>query len=237
MTLLLPSRSLIVRRSDVARELRRLGFKLYDDDALRAWILPGLGAPALAFADAAFEAVTYDLDSGSSGLTIPTGATGYEVWVVGGGGGGGQGPGGPSSGAGGGGAGRAYRSGVVLPGEWGASLSRTAGAGGDGDVGGNTATNGGNSTLTGTLGGVAISMTGNGGGGTNSNTGGTAGSASGGSSNLSGSAGANNAGGGQGGAAGEYVGTGERGRGGHGGAFTGTGGEAGVGGRVRVRFT
>lgn len=195
--------------------------------------LPGLGAVMAGFA-ASFTPVTYDLDSGSTSLTIPSGATGYEIWVVGAGGGAAAGSLNP---AGGGGGGRAYLSGIVLPGEWGTNLSRTVGAAGVGESSNtaNDATAGGDSTLSGTIGGVAISLVGNGGGATNDTTGGTGGAASGGSSNLSGSAGDAGSSGGAGGAPGEYVGTGSRGQGGDG--VVGGPGGSGVGGRIRVKFT
>lgn len=178
----------------------------------------------------AFTPVEYDLDSGSTSLEIPTGATGYEIWVLGGGGGGGDAIG--SNGGGGGGGGCAYRSGSVLSGEWGAFLTRSVGAAGSNETSqsANDAAAGGNSTLTGTLGGSAISMTGNGGSATNTGTGGTGGTASGGSSNTSGGAGGIGAPG-VGGTPGVDLGDGRG---------TGGGGEnssAPVGGRIRVSFT
>lgn len=213
-------------------------------------MLPGMSCAMMMGGDAAppFTPVVYDLDSGTLSLTVPSGATAYEVWVVGGGGGGGrQGVGGgtnPSGfGAGGGGGGVRYLSGTVLSGEWGTSLSRTVGAAGINETAAtaNNSTAGGNSTFSGTLGGVAISMTGNGGGATNTNTGGTGGGSSGDGSNSTGNNGTAAADTdadtiidsvGVGGDAGIVVGTGTRGKGGAG--FTTP---QPIGGRIRVSFT
>lgn len=152
--------------------------------------LPGLGAVMAGFA-ASFTPVTYDLDSGSTSLTIPSGATAYEAWAIGGGGGAGWAGGGTNPnqyGGGGGGGGGAYLSGSVLPGEWGASITRSVGAAGTNETAqtASNATAGGASTLSATLGGVSVSLTANGGGATQGAAGGAGGTASGGSTNTTG---------------------------------------------------
>lgn len=199
--------------------------------------LAGVGSGAIDLQDfygkTSFSPVTYDLDSGTTSLTIPTGATGYEIWVLGGGGGGGRTS--LGEGGGGGGGGVAYRSGSILSGEWGASITRSVGAAGASETlaASNDATAGGNSTLSATLGGVSVSMTGNGGDGTTGIAGAFGGSASGGSSNTSGSPGTFGEEGfpGDGGAPGIDIG-------GSGQGF-GSAGEGGVAysGRIRVTFT
>lgn len=193
--------------------------------------IAGLGAIAgLLAAGVSFTPITHDLDSGSTSLTIPTNSTTYEIWVCGGGGGGGKTAG--ATGGGGGGGGCAYRTGSILSGEWGASITRSVGAAGVNETAAvaSDATNGGNSTLTATLGGVAVSMTGGGGARTNSNSGGTGGTASGGTGDVVGNDGV--AGGGSGGAPGIDVGAAGRGYGGNGESTTQP-----VGGRIRVKFT
>lgn len=195
-------------------------------------MLPGMSAVMMSAVEQ-FVSVTHDLDSGTLALTIPTGATGYEIWVLGGGGGSGWSAG--SGGGGGGGGGCAYLSGSILSGEWGASLSRTVGALGSNETGAsaNNATAGGNSTLTGTLGGVSISMTGNGGAATQSAVDASGGSASGGSVNTSGDPGDSSSLPSVGGGPGvDLGGTPKFGTGGG-----GQNSNAPQGGRIRVKFT
>lgn len=227
--LIVPNKPLIIKRGDVARELRRLGFKLYDDDATRSWILPGIGATPGFHSEAFVSAGPFDLDTGSTSLTIETGATGYEIWVLGGGGGGGKTA--AVDGGGGGGGGCSYRTGSILAGEWGASITRSVGAAGTNETSAAAANgvDGGNSTLSATLGGVAVSMTGGGGKKTNNSFGGIGGTATGGTGDVVGFDGT--AGGGGGGAPGIDLG-GSRGTGGDGESSTQP-----IGGRIRVKFT
>lgn len=117
-------------------------------------------------------------DAGFSGsVTIPNDVTQVQIWLQAAGGAGSERSGVAGSGGGGGGFATLTRS--VLSGEWGTTLSLAVGAAA-------LASNGGSTTLSGTLNGSAVSVTCNGGNKGSASADGTGGTASGGDSNVSG---------------------------------------------------
>lgn len=114
---------------------------------------------------------------GDTSITVPDGASNVRLWVQAAGGGG-KGRDYVDGSAGGGG-GFAYLERAVLSGEWLSTLTIAVGAGVAGAAGGNT-------TLSGTLNGAAVSVTANGGGAGTALFDGTGGTASGGDTNLTG---------------------------------------------------
>lgn len=157
-------------------------------------MLPAMMAGIYAAA-ASFSPVTHTYTSGSGSETVPSGATGVTITVIGGGGGSGWAIG--SNGAGGGAGGTCIHIASVDSSEWGTTLGYAAGAAGSNETfqTGNDSTDGQPSVVTGTIGLASISLSGNGGGSTNTNTaGGTGGTASGGNSaNNTGNAGSTGA--------------------------------------------
>lgn len=126
-------------------------------------------------------------------LTIPTGVSGCAILAQGAGGAGGSNAGG---GGGGGSGGEAYKDYEVLEAEWGTNLTIAVGQGA-------VASNGGNTTVDGTLGGATITqLKGSGGVKASGTTGGAGGAASGGDTNTSGGDGEDGDGGGANGAGG-----------------------------------
>ena len=120
-------------------------------------------------------------NAGTTSITIPSGATYVQAYL--------QAAGGssfgrvtPVDGSAGGGGGFAAIGRAVLSGEWGANLTVAIGAGSAGN-------NGGNTTLSGTLNGGAVSVTANGGVKGTSLADGAGGTATGGDSNVAGTAG------------------------------------------------
>ena len=117
---------------------------------------------------------------GDTSITVPDGTSYVRLWVQAAGGGGkGRAY---VDGAAGGGGGFAYLERAVLSGEWLSTLTIAVGAGVAGTAGGNT-------TLSGTLNGAAVSVTANGGGAGTAFVDGSGGSASGGDTNISGTSG------------------------------------------------
>lgn len=117
---------------------------------------------------------------GDTSITVPDGASNVRLWVQAAGGGG-KGRDYVDGSAGGGG-GFAYLERAVLSGEWLSTLTIAVGAGVAGAAGGN-------STLSGTLNGAAVSVTANGGEAGTTLVDGAGGSASGGDTNISGTSG------------------------------------------------
>jgi hypothetical protein len=118
---------------------------------------------------------------GVTSITIPNGATTVQIWA--------QAAGGaafgrvsPVDGSAGGGGGFAYLTRAILAGEWGTNLTVAIGAG-------SASNNGGNTTVSGTLNGSAVSVTCNGGNKGTSLADGTGGTASGGDTNVTGGSG------------------------------------------------
>lgn len=151
-------------------------------------VLPGIGAAAglLGGGVPSITPYTSTYDSSSGNEPILEGSASVRIRGTAGGGGGARQSNLNAGGGGGGGQFDITR--AVLPSEWGSDLAWSVGAPGTNETG-NTALNaaaGGNSTVTGTLNGEAISLSANGGGATNGGTGGTGGTASGGDSNYTG---------------------------------------------------
>lgn len=117
-------------------------------------------------------------NTGTTSITIPTNAT-YVYVVLQAAGGSSKGRVSPVDGSAGGGGGYATIGRAVLSGEWGTNLTVAIGAGSAGN-------NGGNTTLSGTLNGSAVSVTCNGGTKGTTLVDGSGGSASGGDVNISG---------------------------------------------------
>lgn len=117
--------------------------------------------------------------AGSYSLTIPDGTRSMSAWVQAAGGSGKGRTSPPVDGSAGGGGGFAFITREVQSTEWGNSLTIDVGAGSAGN-------NGGNSTLSGTVGGGSISITANGGGKGTTLADGTGGTATGGDTNLTG---------------------------------------------------
>lgn len=117
---------------------------------------------------------------GTTTITIPTNTASVEIWL--------QAAGGSSKGragvdgSAGGGGGYSKMSRAILSGEWGTNLTVAIGAGSAGN-------NGGNTTLSGTLNGSAVSVTCNGGLKGTTLADGAGGTASGGDTNISGESG------------------------------------------------
>lgn len=148
---------LIVRRGDVARELRALGFKLLDHDAIHAWILPGIGAQPFDGAVAlAGYTTTFTTPGGPTNEPIPTNAVQCIIKIWGATASGGKSALSTWTASGSGGGGYTILTKPVLPGEWGNNLAVTLGAGGAAKTTNGVGNNGGNSTVTGTLNGGAI---------------------------------------------------------------------------------
>lgn len=122
----------------------------------------------------------FEIYTSGTTATIPSGFYTVEIWAIGAGGSG------RLNGAGGGSGAMAYKSFSVLPGEWGTNLTIAVGLGSASNDGGNT-------TVSGTLNGSAITTLSGGGGkkptGPLGRTGGLGGTASGGSTNTDGNAG------------------------------------------------
>ena len=119
----------------------------------------------------------FTYNPGTTTIAIPSGATNVQLWL--------QAAGGSGfgraviDGSAGGGGGYAYLTRPVLSGEWGANLTVSIGAG-------SANNNGGNTTLSGTLNGAAVSVTCNGGTKGTNLADGLGGSATGGDTNIAG---------------------------------------------------
>lgn len=113
----------------------------------------------------------------SGSVTVPDGVTGFQAWVQGAGGGGRERA--DVAGSGGGGGGFVYFYSDVLEAEWGTSITLDVGVGGVGDDGGDT-------TMSGTLNGVAFSISAGGGRRGTISADGAGGTASGGTTNING---------------------------------------------------
>ena len=117
---------------------------------------------------------------GTTSIAIPSNTTSVEIWLQAAGGSSKGGAGVDGSAGGGGGYSKISR--AILSGEWGTNLTVAIGAGSAGN-------NGGNTTVTGTLNGAAVSVTCNGGIKGTALFDGAGGTASGGDTNISGESG------------------------------------------------